>query len=167
MEHQSLITLAPWTFIAQILNLLIQAWLFKKFLFQPVKKILAKRREEINGLYTDAEAAKESALQEQTACAEKLAAADTEAAEILSRAREQAREKSDAMLSAARSDAAAMKEKAAADIQLEKKKAVNEMKDELSSLAVQIAGKVTERELDEAKHGELIDSFLRDLEERS
>lgn len=167
MEHQSLITLAPWTFIAQILNLLIQAWLFKKFLFQPVKKILAKRREEIDGLYAEAESAKETARKDQAAYTEKLAAADTEAEEIVAEARDRAREKSDAMLSAARADAAAMKEKAAADIQLEKKKAVNEMKDELSSLAVQIAAKVTEQDLDEAKHRDLIDGFLKDLEERS
>ena len=65
MEHQSLITIAPWTFIAQILNLLLQAWLFKKFLFKPVEKIIAERKAQIDGLYTEAEEAKSAAIAER------------------------------------------------------------------------------------------------------
>lgn len=163
MEHQSLITIAPWTFIFQILNLLLQAYLFKRFLFKPIKNIIAKRQAEINGLYTDAEAAKEKALSDKNAYDGKLAEAHAEAETILAEAKEAAREKGDAMVSAAKAEAAAIKDKAAADIQLEKKKAVNQMKDELAGLAVEIAEKVTEKELDAAKHTELIDQFIEKL----
>ena len=164
MDHQSLITLAPWTFIAQILNLLLQAWLFKKFLFGPVKKILAKRREEVEGLYEAAESAKQAAEDDRAAYREKLDGAETEAAEIVASARQTAQKKGEEMLAAAREETAAMKQRASADIELEKRKAVNEMKDELSALAVQIAEKVTEQSLDEADHSALIDSFLENLE---
>ena len=164
MDHQSLITLAPWTFIAQILNLLLQAWLFKKFLFEPVKKILAKRREEVEGLYADAESAKQAAEDDRAAYREKLDGAETEAAEIVASARQTAQKKGEEMLAAAREETAAMKQRASADIELEKRKAVNEMKDELSALAVQIAEKVTEQSLDEDGHSALIDSFLENLE---
>ncbi|MBQ7567095.1 MAG: F0F1 ATP synthase subunit B [Oscillospiraceae bacterium] len=164
MDHQSLITIAPWTFIAQILNLLLQAWLFKKFLFQPVKKILAKRKEEVDGLYEQAENAKKAAEDDRAAYREKLESANAEAAEIVADARQAAQEKGEQMLAAAREETAAMKQRASADIELEKKKAVNEMKNELSSLAVQIAEKVTEQSLDEGGHAALIDSFLENLE---
>ncbi len=167
MDHQSLITIAPWTFIAQILNLLLQAWLFKKFLFQPVKKIIAERKAQIDGLYTDAEEAKKAAENERDAYEGKLNAANAEAAEITQKARAAAQEKGEQMLQAAREEAAALKTRAEADIELERKKAVNAMKDELSSLAVALAEKVTERELDETAHAELIDSFLEKLEEPS
>ena len=60
MDFQSLVTVAPWTFIAQILNLLIQAALFKKFLFKPVQKIIRERQEQVNKIYDDA-AEKQSA----------------------------------------------------------------------------------------------------------
>ena len=40
MRVQQLVTLVPWTFIAQILNLFIQVYLIKRFLFKPVQKIL-------------------------------------------------------------------------------------------------------------------------------
>lgn len=49
MNFQSLVELAPWTTIAQICNLLIQIVLFKKFLFQPIKNIIAKRQAEVDG----------------------------------------------------------------------------------------------------------------------
>ena len=61
MNFQSLVELAPWTTIAQICNLLIQIVLFKKFLFQPIKNIIAKRQAEVDGLYDEAGKAKADA----------------------------------------------------------------------------------------------------------
>lgn len=56
MENLSLVGIVPWEFIAQIANLLIQAALFKKFLFKPVQNIIAKRRAEVNSVYGEANA---------------------------------------------------------------------------------------------------------------
>ena len=41
---QELVTLVPWTFIIQIINLFIQVFLIKKFLFKPINDILEKRK---------------------------------------------------------------------------------------------------------------------------
>ena len=54
-QFQDLVTLAPWTFIFQICNLLILTAGVKHFLFKPVQQILAKRKEEIEASYTEAE----------------------------------------------------------------------------------------------------------------
>ena len=48
MNYQSLIDFQGWTFIAQICNLFLQMYLFKRFLFNPIKKIIAQRQAEIN-----------------------------------------------------------------------------------------------------------------------
>ena len=56
-QFQDLVTLAPWTFIFQICNLLILTAGVKHFLFKPVQQILAKRKEEIEASYTEAEKA--------------------------------------------------------------------------------------------------------------
>ena len=45
MESQQLVTIIPWTFIAQILNLFIQVYLIKRFLFKPINEVLKKRQE--------------------------------------------------------------------------------------------------------------------------
>ena len=38
MDFQQLVTVAPWTIILQICNLLLQMYLFKRFLLKPVNK---------------------------------------------------------------------------------------------------------------------------------
>ena len=44
-----------------------------------------------------------------------------------------------------------------------KKKAINDAKNEISGLALAIAGKIVERELNEADQSTLIDSFINGL----
>ena len=44
MQTQELVTIIPWTFIAQILNLFIQMYLIKRFLFKPINAMLDKRK---------------------------------------------------------------------------------------------------------------------------
>ena len=46
---------------------------------------------------------------------------------------------------------------------MEKKKAINDAKNEISGLALAIAGKVVERELDSADQTGLIDRFIDEL----
>ena len=53
--------------------------------------------------------------------------------------------------------------KASADIEMEKKKAINDAKNEISGLAMAIAGKVVERELNAADQADLIDRFINEL----
>ena len=48
---------------------------------------------------------------------------------------------------------------------MEKKKAVNDAKDEISVIAVAIAGKVVGRELQAADHSRLVDEFINELGE--
>ena len=166
MDHQALITIAPWTLIVQIANLLLQAWLFKRFLFQPVKAIIDKRKAEIDGLYEDAEKAKQTAQEAESTYTQKLLDAGTEASAIISQAAQTARDKGDAIVQEARQEAAALKERAAEDIRLERKKAVNEMKNEISDIAVAIAAKVAEKEIGADEHNALIEKFISDLGEK-
>ena len=165
MEHQSLITIVPWTFLAQIANLLIQAYLFKRFLFKPVKKIIEKRQEEIDGLYETAEAAEADAKIKQASCDEALSTAKEKADAYLAQAEQRARERSEKVLNEAQAEVSALRAKAQDDIALEKKKAVNELKNTLGALAVDIAEKVTEKEISPKDHEKLIDGFMDRLGE--
>ena len=67
------------------------------------------------------------------------------------------------IISQAQKQAAQLKNKAAADIEMEKKKAINDAKDEISGLAMAIAGKVVERELNSADQDGMIDRFIEEL----
>ena len=67
----------------------------------------------------------------------------------------------------ANKQAAAIKAKADSDIAQEKKKAVNELKGEIGGMAMEIAGKVIEREISEKDHEKLIDEFISNVGEAS
>ena len=56
-----------------------------------------------------------------------------------------------------------LRQKADADIALERKKALNDVKGDISRIAMDIAEKVVERELNADDQERLIDGFLRDL----
>ena len=167
MSYQSLVAFEGWTFIAQILNLFIQMYLFKKFLFKPIQKILAQRQQEVDNIYADADSAKQDAESAKAEYEGHLLTARTEAEAITERAVKNAQTRSDAMLASAQSEAAAMREKASRDIELERRKAMNEMKREISGLAVEIASKVAEKEIDETQQEALIERFIDELGEES
>ena len=163
MDFQSLVELAPWTTIAQIANLFLTIYLFKRFLFKPIQDILAKRQAEVDAVYDEANAANAAAQEAKTEYEAHLTAAREEVKAITARAMQEANSRSEELLDAARKEAQAMRNKADADIAQERKKAVNEMKDELSSLAVDLASKITHKEIREEDHEALIDAFINDL----
>ena len=78
---QELVTIIPWTFIAQILNLFIQMYLIKRFLFKPINDVLEKRRDLADKEIREAREAKEEADGLKVQYEEGLANARTEAAQ--------------------------------------------------------------------------------------
>ena len=159
-ETQSLVTMMPWTFIFTICNLLILTAGVKHFLFKPVQAILAKRQAEITATYDEASKAEESAKALQAEYETRLANAKEEASDIVKTATARAAARGEEMINAARGEASALKAKAEEDTASERKKAAGELKNDISGIALEIAGKVVGKELDEKTHKSLIDSFI-------
>ncbi len=152
---QDLVTLVPWTFIIQICNLFIQVYLIKKFLFKPINEILEKRKNLADKAIREAREAQSEAETLKEQYESSLTNAHAEAAQIVSEAQKEAQTKADNLVREAQEEAAGIKARAAADIEQEKKKAINEAKDEIGGLAMDIAGKVVEKEINEADHKKL------------
>lgn len=167
MDVQELVGLVPWTFVAQICNLFIQMYLIKRFLFKPVNEMLEKRRALADAQIREAEQAKADADAIKTEYEQNMKEAKEKANEILITAQKTAALQSEEMLKEATAQAAALKSKAESDIAQEKRKAVNEIKDEIGGMAVEIAGKVIEREISEEDHTKLIDEFIANVGEAS
>lgn len=167
MTVQELVGIVPWTFIATIANLFIQVYLIKRFLFKPVNEMLEKRKNLADAQIRDAEKAKEEAQAIKSEYETNIAEAKNKANEILTTAQKTAAIQSEEMLREAYAQTAAMKEKAENDIALEKRKAVNEIKNEIGDMAMEIAGKVIEREICEEDHKKLIDEFIANVGEES
>lgn len=167
MQVQDLVTIVPWTFIAQICNLFIQVYLIKRFLFKPINQMLEKRRAMADAEIQDAQKAKAEAQAIKAEYEQNMQEAKTRANEILTTAQKTAAIQSEEVLRDAAQQAAAMKEKAEKDIAQEKRKAVNEIKDEIGGMAMEIAGKVIEREISEKDHAKLIDEFIANVGDAS
>ena len=167
MNTQPLVTLVPWTMVAQFLNLMIQLYLIKRFLFKPINEILEKRREAADKEIQDARQAKEKADDLKTQYESGIAKAREEAARIVQSAQKEAQGRADELVQEAQAKAAGIKAQAEADIAQERKKAINEVKNEIGGLAMDIAGKVVEKEIDEADHKRLIDEFIKNVGEAS
>ena len=167
MQVQELVGIVPWTFVAQICNLFIQVYLIKKFLFTPVNEILAKRRALADAEISDAKKAKDEALEMKSEYEKNMADAKSRSSEILAAAQKTAAIQSEEMLQETQKQVAAIKAKAESDIAQEKRKAVNEIKDEIGGMAMDIAGKVIEREISEDDHRKLIDEFIANVGEVS
>ena len=87
----------------------------------------------------------------------------TTADEMILYAQRTAAQRGEGNISQAQKQAAQSKTKAASDIEMEKKKAINEAKNEISELAMAIAGKVVARELNDADQDGMIDRFIEEL----
>ena len=160
---QDLVSVVPWTFIAQICNLFIQMLLIKKFLFKPIREMLAKRQELADEKIRKAQADQAAAEELKSTYEKNMQQAKDKAGEILATAQKTAASQSDDILRAANEQAIAIKSKAEADIAQERRKAVNELKGEIGSMAMEIAGKVIEREISEKDHAKLIDEFIENV----
>ena len=164
---QQLVTIVPWNFVAAICNLLIQMWLIKKFLFKPVQKVLAQRQQMADAQIADVEKARTEAEAMRTDYEQRLADAKEEAAQLVQNATRTAQLRSEEIVRQAQADAASIKTKADADIAQQRKKAINEVKDEIGGIAMDIASKVVEREIDPKVHQDLIDEFIRNVGDAS
>lgn len=167
MEVQQFISIAPWTVIFQILNLLLLMVLFKKYLFKPVMEILEKRQAEIEGHYQEAQQAETDAKAMKADYESKMASARQEADRVIKTATESANAMSASIVEDARTQADQLKRRAQTEIDLERRRAFDEVKGELSGIALDIASQVIEREVNEKDHEAFIDEFIKNVGEAS
>ena len=162
---ESFIGVNFWTALFVLLNTLAVFFTAKKYLFVPVKNMIDARQKEIDTMYDDANTAKEEALKLQNEYEEKMLAAQETGERIVKEAMVRGQNREEEIIEAAHKEASAILEKAEADIAQEKKKAMNDAKDEISEIAMAIAEKVIDRELNEKDHQKLVDSFIDALGE--
>ncbi|MBR5023130.1 MAG: F0F1 ATP synthase subunit B [Oscillospiraceae bacterium] len=155
-----------WTALFVLLNTLTIYFVAKKFLFGPVMKIIHDRQKEIDDMYLQADQTKDQAEQLRVDYEEKLLAAQQTSDRLVKEAVARGKSREEEIIRQANREADAIREKASADIAREKKQAVNDAKNEISSLAMEIAGKVVGQSLDAARQEQLVDSFLEELGEQ-
>ena len=162
-EFESFIGVNFWTGLFTLLNFLAVLYVGKRFLWGPVMKMITDRQKEIDDMYADAGKAKEEAAQLQSEYKQKLSAAQETSERMVKEAVARGQSREEEILRQANAEADAIRQKASADIALEKKKAMNDAKDEISVIALAIAGKVVGKELENGDQAALVDQFINEL----
>ena len=156
-RFESFIGINPWTALFVLLNFLLLFFVAKKFLFKPVKDMIDSRQKEIDDLYADAETAKANADAMEAELKDRLATAQETGDNLVKEAMARGKNREEEILRQANREADAIREKAAADIARQKQKALNEAKDEISTIALEIAGKVVGETMDDDKQRKLVE----------
>ena len=151
--YEAFVSIGWWEILVTMCNTLITFLIIKKFLYKPVRKMLAARSEEVQSMYSNAEKA-------QSEYTERLSKAKEEAAEIVGSATRRAAERSDEILRESSQQASAMVKKAERVIEQERIKAHKELKDEVADLSVMIASKIVERDVKPEDHERFIEDFI-------
>lgn len=165
MQTLEIISINFWNVLISLCNLLLLFLMFKHFLYQPVKKMLAQRQATIDQQYEQAEAARSEALAMKDTWEEKMTTARTEADGILENAVRSANVQSREILDQTRERAARMITRAQEEAASERRKAEQEIKDQIADVSVALAEKMIGRELNADDHSELIDSFISEIGE--
>lgn len=159
-KFEELIGINVWTMLFTLCNLIIVFLMAKKFLFGPVKKMIDSRQKEIDDMYENAEQSVEDGNRFKAEYEEKLKVAREESDAIMRETVRNARLKEEGILREAREEAGQILKRADEQIEMERRQAVNDIKNDVSDMAVDIAGAVLGRDIKAEEHSELIDSFI-------
>lgn len=135
----------------------------KNYAWGPVKDMMEKRRQKI---IDDLDQAASDRKKAETLANEREAALKNsrqEATKILSDAKSNAQKTGKQIVSEANDEASAIRERAKADAAQAKTDALNEARDEVADLSVTIAEKVIAKNLSAADQKDLVDQFIKGL----
>jgi len=136
-------------------------YVFLRFLlYKPVNRFLKQREVNIEKRISDAEEREAAAIQKNAEYEELLDKAHAEAADIIKRSSELAKTHSKEIIDAAENQAKDMIERATRDIENKKNQEKENMKREITDMAVLIAGKVLEREVSLHDNKKIIEDFF-------
>jgi F-type H+-transporting ATPase subunit b len=151
------------TLLGQMLSFAILIWFTVKFIWPPLMKAIEERQKKIAEGLAAADNAQKNLAQAEEKVNEELKVARSKANEII----EQAHQRANQIVDQAKNDAVAegnrQKVLAEADIAASANRAKEELRKQVSALAVSGAEKLLKREIDANAHKALIDDLAAQL----
>ena len=167
MQTLDVISVNLWQILISLANLLVMFLILQKFLFKPVQKVVNERQAQVGRIYDDANQDRNAAASMKQEYEARLATARDEADSLVRNAVATAQRRSDAIVAEAAGQASHLKQKAEEEIAREKQQMLFDVRSEISDMAVSIASKVVEREIDKKDHDHFVEEFIRNVGEQS
>jgi F-type H+-transporting ATPase subunit b len=152
---------------ANLFNVAALAVVLAFLLYRPVRDILRKRTEKIQGQLSQAEADMAKASELRLQYEQKIEEVNRERDEILSEARKNAAETSRRLVADAKKEADALRERAAANVVIEWERAESEMRTAIIEISAVMAEKFVTLAINKETHDRLFAETMSGLEEMS
>ena len=143
-----------------IINLLVLYALMKKFLFKPVREIIAKRNEEIDSSFADAAKDKETAQALKAQADEKLATIHEQCNAELAKAKTEASQQYEQIIA----DANAKSEEMIAQARLKTQEAMNQEKTKAQNEMAALIDQAAQKVVGEKSDASLYDDFIKEMD---
>jgi F-type H+-transporting ATPase subunit b len=148
-----------WTLALQTVNVLVLIWILARFFFRPIADMIAKRQEETNKLFADAEAARQQAAAARGEAEKARAEVAAERDRLLAQAQKSAQSEKAELMQQASQEAAKLRHESEAAIARDRAAAEQQIVDHASTLSVDIARRLVER----LPPNHALDAFLAGL----
>lgn len=151
------------TAIFTVINLLILYFFLRKILFKRVTSFMENRTKSIKDAIDNADMSKADALKLKQQYDEQLRTAKDEADKILDDARKRANKEYEAIVGSAKTDAEGILARAREEIEREREQMVKDVRGQVTGLALTVASKVLEANMDNEKNKALADKFINEV----
>lgn len=150
--------------LTTVVGFLLLVWVMAKFAWGPILDQLDKRRDKIESDYAAAEQQLGEAESLKSDFAVKIAEIKTLERERIQDAVKKGEEIAGGIVSDARQQAEVTKQKGRQDLEIEAQKAQVELRDTVVAMAIGAAEKLIGERLDDAKHRQLIEQYIDNIE---
>lgn len=151
------------TLVVQLLATGVMLLIFKKFLWKPVQDYFAKRAEYIESTMTDAATMKDEAKKFVEESEKQARDAAVQYQTIVNKAKDDANVIKQNIIDEANQAAKVKMEQANREIEYQKEAAKAEIREEIVNVAIDVATKVMEKEIDTDTNRAMIDEFVDDV----
>ncbi|MDI3269941.1 MAG: F0F1 ATP synthase subunit B [Bacillota bacterium] len=154
------------TLFAQLVSFIILVWALARWVWGPLTRLMESRADRVATMLAEAETKLAEANQRQEEAAQALQAARLEARAILERSERTAQVQAQEILNAARQEAEQQLQRAKEAISRERDQALLDLRTEVADLAVKVAEKILQAQVDDRVHRELVEQFVAEVASR-
>jgi F-type H+-transporting ATPase subunit b len=151
------------TSIFTVINLLVLYFALRKILFKRVTEFMENRTNSIKDSIENADMSKAEASKLKQQYEDQLRTARDEADKILNDARARANKEYDEILSTAKKDAEGILARGIEEIAREREQMVKDIRGQVTGLALTVASKVLEANMDNEKNKALAEKFINEV----
>jgi F-type H+-transporting ATPase subunit b len=157
-------TFNPWTFLLQVVNFVVLAYVLRRLLYRPLHEAIERRRQAVRQTQADADEARAGADAVKQQLEEKLAQLDRQRQEMIHQAREQAEVERKKILDEAEAAARRRQEDGRRSLERDREETLQELSGEVIAQALNLAERLLRESVDSTLQAQLVKHLIETLD---